>query len=314
MRLRTKKRDGNAEAAGAAGVEHADRPGAWYSDPYGKANERRWDGTRWTDDVRGEANADGLGRRDAVATEPTASSTVDAIPAVGPPSGDGIAATEPAGPTAPTATMEFTPPAASVPWPAPSANDAQAIPARICPSCSALSNVTGEFCPHCGAPFSGAQRRAGISTRVKVAAASLAALLVLGGAGVAVAIKLHHDSQVAAQHHRAAAAATARQQQAQAQHEAEISNRQGLESQLQTSITNDATQKADEGLLDNGPATSTTCTPLSGGSSQDLSQSTGTYSCLAAYQANSDGTSTGYSYTGDINFDTGMLTWHLGGN
>ncbi len=65
-------------------------------------------------------------------------------------------------------------------------------------------------------------------------------------------------------------------------------------------------------MLFNGPASSTTCTPLSGGSSQDLSQSSGSYSCTAVYQTNGDGTTTGYAYTGNINFDTGMMTWHLG--
>jgi hypothetical protein len=87
-----------------------------------------------------------------------------------------------------------------------------------------------------------------------------------------------------------------------------------METQLQDSITKDATQKADQGLLFNGPAQSTTCTPVSGGSSQDLSQSTGTYSCIAVYQTNSDGTQSGYRYTATINFDTGSYTWQLGGN
>ncbi len=62
----------------------------------------------------------------------------------------------------------------------------------------------------------------------------------------------------------------------------------------------------------NGPAQSTTCTPVSGGSSQNLSQSTGTYSCIAVYQTNADGTQSGYNYTGTINFDTGSETWQLG--
>jgi hypothetical protein len=165
-----------------------------------------------------------------------------------------------------------------------------------------------------------------MSTRVKVVAACVAALLVLGGAGIAVAIKAHHDSQVAAQHRDAVAAArtraraaadaqaAAQAQQAaqQAQQAAEVSSRQSLETQLQNAITKDATDKADQGLLTNGPAQSTTCTPVSGGSSQNLNQSSGTYSCIAVDQTNSDGTQSGYSYTGTINFDTAEITWQLG--
>lgn len=40
--------------------------GAWYADPYGKAAERRWDGHKWTKDVRGVRSAppaDGRRRR-----------------------------------------------------------------------------------------------------------------------------------------------------------------------------------------------------------------------------------------------------------
>ena len=166
-----------------------------------------------------------------------------------------------------------------------------------------------------------------MSTGVKVAVACVVALLVLGGAGVAVAIKVHHDNQVTAQHRRAAAAARVRAaaaaqaqaaQQAQqaarqAQQAAEVTARQGVETQLQTNITNDATQKFNQGLLTNGPITTTSCTPISGGSSLNLSGSTGTYSCIAVYQTNSDGTQSGYRYSGTINFDTGSMTWQLGG-
>lgn len=199
-------------------------------------------------------------------------------------------------------------------------------PTRLCPHCATLSRTAGDFCPQCGTRFS-SSGRSGVSKRVRLVAAGLVVLLVLGGTGVAVAIKAHHDSQVAAQHRqaaaaaaaaaqRAAAAATARQQAAaaasaaqQAQQAAEVTQRQGLETQLQNAITNDATEKANQGVLFNGPAQSTTCTPISGGSSQSLSQASGTYSCIAVYQTNSDGTSSGYRYSGTINFSTGSFTW-----
>jgi type II secretory pathway pseudopilin PulG len=197
-------------------------------------------------------------------------------------------------------------------------------PTRVCPHCSSVTETSGEFCPHCGGRFSGG--RAGTSRRVKVMIGLICALLVLGGAGVAVAIKVHHDDQVAAQHRRALAAARARAAAAAARAAAaraaaarkraarqlEIFDRQSLETQLQNSITKDATQKWNQGLLLSGPAQSTTCTPVSGGSSQNLSQSTGTYSCIAVYRTNSDGTQSGYDYAGTINFTTGDYTWQLG--
>jgi type II secretory pathway pseudopilin PulG len=158
-----------------------------------------------------------------------------------------------------------------------------------------------------------------MSTRVKVIAGCLVPLLVLGGAGVAVAIKLHHDSQVTAQHSRAAAAAKQREQQLQQQQQVQqtqratkISARQDAETQLQTAITKDATDKANQGVLTSGPAQSTSCTGVSGGSSQSLSESTGTYNCIAVYQTASDGTQSGYRYSGTIDFDTGSMTWQLG--
>ena len=199
-------------------------------------------------------------------------------------------------------------------------------PTRVCPHCAAVSQISGDFCPHCGRRFTADGGRT--SGRVKIMIGLVCALLVLGGAGVSVAIKIHHDNQVAAQHRRElgaehvrAAAARARAAAAraavaarQAQEQAEVTQRQALETQLQNSITQDATSKANQGLLTNGPAQSTSCTPVSGGSSQNLSQSTGTYSCIAVYQTNSDGTQSGYRYSGTVNFDTGSYTWQLGGN
>jgi type II secretory pathway pseudopilin PulG len=192
--------------------------------------------------------------------------------------------------------------------------------ARVCPRCAAVAQVAGDYCPHCGQPYMAAVANSGISRRVKVALVGLLALLVLGGAGAAIAIKLHHDSQVAAQHRRAVAAAQARQaaaaqaqQQQQAQQAAETTQRQTMETSLQNAITKDAQQSVDNGVL-TGPILSTSCTPLSGGSSESLSSASGTYTCLAVNKLNPDGTSSGYHYSGTIDFTTGTSTWRLGGN
>jgi hypothetical protein len=165
-----------------------------------------------------------------------------------------------------------------------------------------------------------------MSRRTKLVIVALLVLLVLGGAGAAVAIKIHHDDQVAARHRaeaaaraRAVAAKRASEEQARKsregqehQREAETHERETLETGLERAITNDARQRTEEGGLLEGPIKTTTCTPTSGGSSQDLSQSAGTYSCLAANETKADGSEAGYGFTGTINFKTGSYTWRLG--
>ena len=197
-------------------------------------------------------------------------------------------------------------------------------PTRVCPHCAALSQTDGEYCPHCGQAFSSHPARS--SRRTKLVLATLAILLLLGGAGTAVAIKVHHDNQVTARHHveaatraRAVAAKRAAEEQAQdareaAEHqrETETHERETLEKGLEAAITKTAQKDAEENTLLEGPIKATTCTPVSGGSSQDLSQSTGTYTCLAANKTNTDGTESGYTFTGTINFKTGSTTWQLG--
>lgn len=195
-------------------------------------------------------------------------------------------------------------------------------PTRVCPHCAALSQSAGDFCPECGHSFAEGRRVSGISRRAKSAMLGVVSLLVLGGAGAAIAIKIHHDNQVsarqrsaAAAHARAAAAALAQQQaqqQQQADQAAQTTLRQGEETLLRQSITKDAQQQVNSGLL-TGPILSTSCTPLSGGSSQNLASSSGTYECIAVNKIHADGTSSGYRFSGTIDFSTGSTTWHLGG-
>lgn len=172
--------------------------------------------------------------------------------------------------------------------------------------------------PHCGQLF--AQRSARqVSGTVKVAVAALLALLLLGGAGAAVAIHLHNEDVRSARSRREAVAAAhereALSQAASAKLAAEqskISERQQLESALESAISKDAKEQVGKELL-TGPILSTTCTPINGGSSQDLAQTTGTYTCLAVNEKKSGGAEAGYTYTGTINFVTGNYTWKLGG-
>jgi hypothetical protein len=198
-------------------------------------------------------------------------------------------------------------------------------PTRVCRHCSTQSVTAGEFCPHCGKSF---VRRRRFRRRTAIAGAIMAALLVLGGSGTAIALKQHSDhvaqvardrraAQVAeaARKRRAAAAAAARERQRQkdaqgALDKIELAGRTDLEHDLQKAITKDAREKVSIGLLD-GPILHTTCDPVGGGR-DDLTSRTGKYECLAVTKVGSDGTSTGYSFHATINYKEFSYTWGLG--
>ncbi len=60
-----------------------------------------------------------------------------------------------------------------------------------------------------------------------------------------------------------------------------------------------------------GPILSASCTPLGGGSADDLTSLTGTFECIAVNKENVDGTSSGYRFSATINSNKDY-TWHLG--
>lgn len=162
--------------------------------------------------------------------------------------------------------------------------------------------------------------------RGRIVTAVVVVLVLAGGVAAAIILKVHHDNQVRAEQHRkalqaqqAAAAAQAAQaaqraQQAQqaAQNAVQVSIRRSLVNALQGSVTKDAQQDVNNGVL-TGPILRTVCTPVGGGNLQDtLADHTGNWSCLAVTKDNPDGTSSGYGFAATINYDTGAYTWHLG--
>lgn len=74
--------------------------------------------------------------------------------------------------------------------------------------------------------------------------------------------------------------------------------------ELEQSITKDAQQAVDDGLLD-GPITSTSCEELS------TRGDTVRYDCLAINKTQGS-TSEGYEYQGSVNTKSGTLRWELG--
>jgi ribosomal protein L40E len=196
-------------------------------------------------------------------------------------------------------------------------------PTRVCRRCSAQAQTNSLNCPHCGASYLRGFK--GLHRRTRVALVVLPLLLVLGGAGGAVALKLHHDdvvkhkrevAQARADAKRKAAAEEARRRAAAKRAQAaidqvKIDERKSMEHDLRAAITKDAQKDIDEGVLD-GPAIShTSCNAIAGGS-DSLSEPTARYDCLAVNETSSDGTEHGYQFTGTINFNTGSYTWRLG--
>src|SRR3954463_9614343 len=77
------------------------------------------------------------------------------------------------------------------------------LPIKVCTNCSVQTQTSGEFCPHCGSSYRARRRRLGRRTL----AATLAGILLLGGAATGVTLKVRHDKT----QERAAAAAAAKQ-------------------------------------------------------------------------------------------------------
>lgn len=149
---------------------------------------------------------------------------------------------------------------------------------------------------------------------VKVIAIVLGVLVVLGI--VAGVLAKQHASSVAAAASASASKAAeasmlAAQDAADASEQAESSQkeyREELVKKLERSITKSSKKEVRRGAL-TGPIKSTTCTPVDGGSSDDLLESSGVFSCFVVNKDNGDGTESGYTFKGTINWDTQEYTW-----
>jgi type II secretory pathway pseudopilin PulG len=287
-------------------------PAAWLPDPHGEGELRWWNGSKWTDHVHGPASAsedegNGDGSSDKQPTQETypVDQTIDA--AVAP-----EAATQ-VGPESPTEATNAHALKAAI-----DADPGSVV--RVCPKCSAQGLTSGDHCPHCGASYTRRKGRLrGASRRAKLIVGGVVAVLLIGGSVTGVLLKLQHDNDVAATHkqqrqeaQRQAAAQTQAQQAIDQANQEKRTLRAGIVTSLQDSVTKDATKNVDQGLL-TGPISSTSCTPVGGGSTDDLTAHTGNFSCIAVNKTNGDGTSEGYRYSATVNYDDGSYTWHLGG-
>jgi type II secretory pathway pseudopilin PulG len=285
-------------------------PAAWLPDPRREGELRWWNGSKWTDHVHGPASEDegeGNGSSDKQPTHEAdpVDETVDAV-------------------VAPEAAVESGPDSPA------DATDGHALKAaidadpgsvvRVCPKCSAQGLTSGDHCPHCGASYARKGRIRRASRRTKLIIGGVIALLLIGGGVTGVLLKVQHDNDVAAKHkqqqqqaqQKAAAQAQAQQAIDQANQE-KRTLRAGIVTSLQDSVTKDANKRINEGVLDGPAVNHTSCTPVGGGNTDDLTAHTGNFSCLAANKSNSDGTEEGYGFSATVNYEDGSYTWRLGG-
>jgi hypothetical protein len=172
------------------------------------------------------------------------------------------------------------------------------------------------------------RRRRSISRRSRLIVLGLLALLVVGGGGTAVALKIKHDNEVdaerAREQTRLAEAARERNERADAARRREEADRREKAAPRPDRARQPHPARAEPPPVDHerrqgkvadglllGPVLKTVCDPVGGGR-DDLSSRTGKYECLAVTDVKDDGNSSGYSYTGTINYQESSWSWGLG--
>ena len=167
--------------------------------------------------------------------------------------------------------------------------------------------------------------RRGLSKRAKLIAAALVVLVLLGAGTSGGVAKVRHnraaETAQAAADRKAAAEAKAKEdakaaaaQKAAAKRAADNAERRVRRQavkEMERTIAKDARKDVASGLLD-GPIFYTTCDPLGGGSTDDLTALTTTFSCLAVTKKNGDGTVSGYAYHATMNWSEGSYSWGIG--
>nr|WP_296775925.1 DUF2510 domain-containing protein [Rhodococcus sp. (in: high G+C Gram-positive bacteria)] len=154
----------------------------------------------------------------------------------------------------------------------------------------------------------------------KMVLVAAAVLVVLAVAGTTA--KIINDSNVRSEQQAAEAAANeAAQEEANRMAAAadEKKNQEDSErltrilsvANIEKSVKTMAEDHVSKGTL-NGPIISVSCSPVSGGSTDDLTETTTVFECFAANKDNGDGTMRGYNYHATMNWTTGSFTYGFG--
>ncbi len=149
-------------------------------------------------------------------------------------------------------------------------------------------------------------------------ALTILGVVVLSGLGVAIAIKMSHDSKVEEERQVAAAAAQEEADRAAAAAAAQKKTDDGERTkraltvvQLEGSVKTLAEEHVSKSILD-GPILDVSCSPVGGGSTDDLTETTTVFECFAANEDAGDGKMRGYKYHATVNWTAGTYTYGLG--
>ncbi|MCP2370878.1 Sec-independent protein translocase protein TatA [Agromyces terreus] len=96
-----------------------------------------------------------------------------------------------------------------------------------------------------------------------------------------------------------------------AEEQAELESRNASVDDIEAGVKKMAEGHASDGVID-GPIIDVTCSPVDGGSLDDIAEQTTVFSCFASNKDNGDGTMSGYSYNATMNWTTGQFTYGLG--
>jgi hypothetical protein len=151
-----------------------------------------------------------------------------------------------------------------------------------------------------------------------------AAVLLLGLVAGGIAWKIADDARQAEAAAEAAAESAAAEERearereeaaavaAQARRdEAERADRRASVMQIEASVKQMAEKHAADGVIE-GPILEVSCSPVGGGSADDLTEQTTVFECFAAYKDNGDGTMSGWTYNATMNWSSGSYTYGLG--
>ncbi len=163
------------------------------------------------------------------------------------------------------------------------------------------------------------------SRRALIVTSAIVVLLLAGGgtawkvsadASVSAA-KAAHAKVLAAEKKKAAEqeAATYAEQQKEAAKEAadtaERTARAASVKEIEASVKTMATTDATTGVI-TGPILSASCSPVNGGSTDDLTAQTTVFQCFVADKNNADGTQSGYYFHATMNWTASTYTYGLG--
>ncbi|UYP18749.1 DUF2510 domain-containing protein [Rhodococcus sp. Z13] len=134
----------------------------------------------------------------------------------------------------------------------------------------------------------------------------------------AVGWKIDHDAEIAAQ---VAAAEEAAQREAERleaerkaqelEDETERRARAATVTNIETSIEEMANEHVNKGMFD-GPILSVTCSPVNGGSTDDLTETTTVFECFVGTEDVGGGRMRGYKYHATMNWTSGEFTYGFG--